>query len=133
MSPREASYLESGGFQSQRKSKFGANNIGEQPALGHAACQSVFDTPEYTSVRRENIPNHYTKVIIVDMLALGVNMDDETLEIDRVIEFVEIGVRGDSSYDSGPVGTLDKDVFADLMLRGNGFRSSDEQRNSTDS
>ena len=67
------------------------------------------------------------------MLALGVNMDDETSEIDRVNEFVEIGVRGDSSYDSGPVGTLDKGVFADLMLRGNGFRNSDEQRNSTDS
>ena len=53
---------------------------------------SVFDTPEYTSVRREDIPNHDTKVIIVDMRTLGVNLDDETSEIDRVIEFVEVGV-----------------------------------------
>ena len=53
---------------------------------------SVFDTPEYTSVRRENIPSHHTKVIIVDMLALGVDLDDETSEVDRVVEFVEIGV-----------------------------------------
>jgi len=53
---------------------------------------SVFDTPEYASVRREAIPRDDTKVILVDMAALGVSSDDEASKIDEVVEFVEIGV-----------------------------------------
>jgi len=53
---------------------------------------SVFDTPEYASVRREAIPRDDTKVILVDMAALGVSSDDEASKIDKVVEFVEIGV-----------------------------------------
>ena len=53
---------------------------------------SVFDTPEYASIQREAIPRDFTKVILVDMAALGVNSDDEASKVDRVVEFVEIGV-----------------------------------------
>jgi len=53
---------------------------------------SVFDTPKYASVPREAIPRDDTKAILVDMATFGINSYEEASKIDRVVEFVEIGV-----------------------------------------
>ena len=74
------------GSQSLLQTTFGNNQLLVMQGT------SVFDTPKYASVRREAIPRDHTKVILVDMAALGVNSDDEASKVDRVVEFVEIGV-----------------------------------------
>lgn len=58
---------------------------------------SVFDTPDFASIPIATIPSHMTKVIIIDMSALGLDtmkdddVFDENFGIDKIFEFVEIG------------------------------------------